>query len=340
MDVLFVVAALLLALWLDDRQGWRLAAAAVLLAGATLNEARRHPVRGRRARGRRRVVAARAADWPRLARRGARRRCCGRAVAHVVPRADERRGARRPGLGVGADRAVDALRLSLDVLFERRAGLSSPSVSMLALAAGSSGAIGVSPRTSRSPRPPRSRRRLVDGRSPSSDHGGRGRNPIVRYTGALVLLAAAAMPLLLVVGLAKGRGSEALTHRSASVSPRTIVAVPLVGVSTPRRGGRSAASRRPTTASRSRVPRTRASSTSCSDGGTRRAEADELLDRVRGVGYVDAGVVADGCWRWKVLYDGIERTSRGSSRARRRAARVSRPSSSSNRPADPYDSPS
>ena len=44
-----------------------------------------------------------------------------------------------------------------------------------------------------------------------------------------------------------------------------------------------------------------------------RAEADELLDRVRGVGYVDAVVVADGCWRWKVLYDGIESYAQGAS---------------------------
>ena len=35
------------------------------------------------------------------------------------------------------------------------------------------------------------------------------------------------------------------------------------------------------------------------------AEAGELLERVRGVGYVDAEVRADGCGRWKVLYDGI-----------------------------------
>ena len=52
-----------------------------------------------------------------------------------------------------------------------------------------------------------------------------------------------------------------------------------------------------------------------------RAEADELLDRVRGVGYVDAGVAADGCWRWKVLYDGIERYEQGlESRAEARGA--------------------
>ena len=52
-----------------------------------------------------------------------------------------------------------------------------------------------------------------------------------------------------------------------------------------------------------------------------RAEADELLDRVRGVGYVDAVVVGDGCWRWKVLYDGIEAYEQGlESRAEARGA--------------------
>ena len=52
-----------------------------------------------------------------------------------------------------------------------------------------------------------------------------------------------------------------------------------------------------------------------------RAEADELLDRVRGVGYVDAVVVGDGCMRWKVLYDGIERYEQGlESRAEARGA--------------------
>ena len=42
---------------------------------------------------------------------------------------------------------------------------------------------------------------------------------------------------------------------------------------------------------------------------------------MRGVGYVDAGVAADGCWRWKVLYDGIERYQQGlESRAEARGA--------------------
>jgi len=51
------------------------------------------------------------------------------------------------------------------------------------------------------------------------------------------------------------------------------------------------------------------------------AEADELLERVRGVGYVDAEARPDGCWRWKVLYDGIESYEQGAeSRAEARGA--------------------
>jgi len=50
-------------------------------------------------------------------------------------------------------------------------------------------------------------------------------------------------------------------------------------------------------------------------------EAAELLDRVRGVGYVDAVVLGDGCGRWKVLYDGIESYEQGlESRAEARGA--------------------
>lgn len=51
------------------------------------------------------------------------------------------------------------------------------------------------------------------------------------------------------------------------------------------------------------------------------SEADELLARVRSVGYVDAEVRHDGCLRWKVLYDGIESYDQGaSSRAEARGA--------------------
>ena len=44
-------------------------------------------------------------------------------------------------------------------------------------------------------------------------------------------------------------------------------------------------------------------------------QAERLLARVRGVGYVDAEVRPDGCGRWKVLYDGIESYPQGASSA-------------------------
>ena len=45
------------------------------------------------------------------------------------------------------------------------------------------------------------------------------------------------------------------------------------------------------------------------------AEAEALLEQVRGVGYVDAELQGDGCLRWKVLYDGIESYAQGASSA-------------------------
>ncbi|HEY1316257.1 MAG TPA: hypothetical protein VGF10_03470 [Gaiella sp.] len=45
------------------------------------------------------------------------------------------------------------------------------------------------------------------------------------------------------------------------------------------------------------------------------AEADQLLEQVRSVGYRDAEVQADGCLRWKVVYTGIESYEQGASSA-------------------------
>ena len=45
------------------------------------------------------------------------------------------------------------------------------------------------------------------------------------------------------------------------------------------------------------------------------AAAERLLERVQGVGYVDAEVRGDGCGRWKVLYDGITSYAQGASSA-------------------------
>lgn len=51
------------------------------------------------------------------------------------------------------------------------------------------------------------------------------------------------------------------------------------------------------------------------------AEAEELLARVKGVGYVDAEMRPDGCGRWEVLYDGITSYAQGvSSRDEARGA--------------------
>ena len=51
-------------------------------------------------------------------------------------------------------------------------------------------------------------------------------------------------------------------------------------------------------------------------------EADDLLEQVRGVGYVDAEIgPPDGCGRWKVFYGGIESYEQGlESRAEARGA--------------------
>jgi hypothetical protein len=49
--------------------------------------------------------------------------------------------------------------------------------------------------------------------------------------------------------------------------------------------------------------------------------AEELLEQVVAVGYVDAELRADGCGRWKVLYDGITSYDQGlESRAEARRA--------------------
>jgi hypothetical protein len=50
-------------------------------------------------------------------------------------------------------------------------------------------------------------------------------------------------------------------------------------------------------------------------------EAEQLLEQVKGVGYVDAEIQGDGCGRWKVLYDGITSYAQGvSSRVEARGA--------------------
>jgi len=45
------------------------------------------------------------------------------------------------------------------------------------------------------------------------------------------------------------------------------------------------------------------------------AEAEQLLEQVQGVGYRDAELQEDGCFRWKVVYTGIESYEQGASSA-------------------------
>jgi hypothetical protein len=200
-DVLFVVAALLLALWLRDGRAWRLAAAAILLAGASLTKregllfaAAALLVALVASYGRHRVA------WPRLV-----------AVAAVIAAAAVPwrlwyrsngiggEGPSAAGAGGSLDRMLDALRLSFDVLFDTTLWSVVPVVALVAVGAA-----------------------LVWGDRRMAAYvavllglvflGGawvtyafrelpitaqESANPIVRYTGAFVLLSAAATPLLL-----------------------------------------------------------------------------------------------------------------------------------------------
>ena len=200
-DVLFVVGALLVALWLRDARGWRLAAAAVLLAGAGLTKregllfaAAVLGVALAASYGRRRHA------WPRVL--GAAGVVALAALPWRLWYYDHGVGGEAPagaGLGGSLDRMPDALRLSFDVFFDTTLWSVVPVVALIALGAA-----------------------LVWGERRVAAFlaallalvflGGawvtyayrdvpitadEALNPIVRYTGALVLLAGAALPLLL-----------------------------------------------------------------------------------------------------------------------------------------------
>ena len=200
-DALFVVGALLLALWLRDGRGWRLAAAAVLFAGAGLTKRE----------GLLFVAAAlvvalavsligRRAGWPRLL-----------AVAAVVGvaalpwrlwyRSNGIGGEAPTNVGAGGSlgRGGDSLRLSFDVLFDTTLWSVVPIVALIALgaalvwgdrrvAAFLAAVLGLV---------------FLGGAWVTYSYrdvpitANEALNPIVRYTGAIVLLAAVAMPLLL-----------------------------------------------------------------------------------------------------------------------------------------------
>ncbi|HEY1316256.1 MAG TPA: hypothetical protein VGF10_03465 [Gaiella sp.] len=200
-DVLFVLAVLLLVLWLRDGRGWRLAATAVLLAGAGLTKregllfaAAALGVGLATSFGRRRTA------WPRLL-----------VVAALVGAAalpwrlwysSQGIGGEAPsdaGAGGSVDRMLDALRLSFDVLFDTTLWSVVPVVALVALGAafvwgdrrGTAflaavlglvflGGAWVTYAFRELPI--------------TADEA---LNPVVRYTGAIVLLAAVATPLLL-----------------------------------------------------------------------------------------------------------------------------------------------
>ena len=194
LDVLVAVAALLLALWVRDQAGWRLAAAAVLLAGA-VNTKREGIVLAASVFAAAFVVS-RPRRWPWLV---AASLAVGLAV---VP---WRIWAARHDISSGAPSSFDtsrlagALRLSFDVLYSNARWSVLPIVATIALAAAAVwgdrrlaayvGLLGLL---------------LFAGGvwstvgfpdlAITADESG---NPIVRYTGSLIFLAAVSTPLLL-----------------------------------------------------------------------------------------------------------------------------------------------
>ena len=200
-DVLFAVGVLLLVLWWRDHRGWRLAAVAVLFAGATLTkrEGLLFAVIA--------LAVALAASW------GSRRTewpglglVAAVVVASAIPwrlwyRSHDLTGEAPPRLGVAAslDRAFDSLRLSADVLFDTALWSVVPFVLLIALAAAFAWGD----------------RRLaaflgslltlvfLGGAWVTYSYASlpitadESVNPIVRYTGAIVLLASVVIPLLL-----------------------------------------------------------------------------------------------------------------------------------------------
>jgi hypothetical protein len=193
-DVLVVVAALLLALWLRDRAGWRLAAAAVLLAGAV--NTKREGILFAAAVLVVAFAVSRPRSWPWLA-------VTSLAVGLAI--LPWRIWAERHDISAGTpssfsdDRLADAMQLSFEVLYSTARWSVVPLVATIALAAAAVwgdrrlaayiGLLGLL---------------LFAGGvwstvgfeelTLTADESG---NPIVRYTGALVLLAAVALPLLL-----------------------------------------------------------------------------------------------------------------------------------------------
>lgn len=209
-DIFFVSAVLLVALWLRDGRRWRLAAAAVLLAGAALTK-REGLVFASCL-----LLAAFAVTWASRRRDWWRLGAVGVVIgAALVPwrlwYGDREIASDAPSLEEtgGLERLLDALRLSADVLFDTGLWSVVPVVAVIALAggallgdrrlAGFLGAVLV----------------LVFVGGVWSTYGypelpitaNEALNPIVRYTGAIVMLAGCATPLLLVRVWAAREGS-------------------------------------------------------------------------------------------------------------------------------------
>ena len=140
-------------------------------------------------------------------------------------------------------------------------------------------------------------------------------NPIVRYTGAIVLLAAVAMPLLLAsVWRERDGGAADESVRRRGWPPRRSSSCRSSAI---RRSCSPTALASPPPEDCVHIAKPGASGDLDLVFGRRDtpAEAERLLEQVKRVGYVDAQVQGDGCLRWKVVYTGIESYAQGASSA-------------------------
>ena len=209
-DVLFVVAALLLALWLRDWRGWRLAAAPVLLAGADLTK-REGILFAAVVLVAAFVASSRAPAWPVL---GSSARGRSRCVPWRIWAERTRSQGRCPRLRDRPVRPALARSLSFNVLYPTRLWSVLPFVPTIALGVG---AIWGDRRLAAffaAPRP-----LLFAGGVWSrlgfpelADQRERGTNPIVRYTGAIVVLARGVAPLLVASAWRRREASPDASH--------------------------------------------------------------------------------------------------------------------------------
>ena len=111
-----------------------------------------------------------------------------------------------------------------------------------------------------------------------------------------------------------------MTHSAARIAAAVVIAVPLLGYPLVV-GADGARFPSPEDCVRRATPGATAPLDLVFGRQDTLAEAEELLERVRSIGYADAELRGDGCGRWMVLYDGIEFYAQGaSSAAQARAA--------------------